>query len=475
MKYLILLIFSIFSPLLRAADPAGDVRILRQSLTPADSLLIVEFTLCFDDVELGSNDMRVYIPTIAGRNGEEQELPAVLLTSRRQHYVYLRQGNRQYPGATELRRTNGTPQALAYRQTVSLQPWMRGGTLRIGIDDCGCGNVIAHRALQEPIGQIPHDVRKILAGVRIDAIKPHFPQTVKTYALEGRAFLDFRVGRTEIDATYRNNPEELRKIMQTIDIVRTDTNATITSVSIHGYASPEGSYAGNALLAAGRAEALKEYVRRLCQMDDALFHVESTAEDWAGLDSIVSASALAEREELLQMVRSDLDPDSRNDAIRQRWPELYRDVMLPEWYPALRHSDYIVGYTVRSFTTADEALRVYRTKPHQLSLAELYMVVAAYPDGSRQQQEVVVAAARRFPENAEANLAAAILLLNAKDYSGASSFLARAGFSPAAQHARGVLALLQGDYAQAEPLLQAAADAQEPHAAENLEALRMLK
>ena len=475
MKLLSLLIFSLLPFTLRAADPLGDVRILQRSITPADSLLVVQFTLVFDEVTLSSNAMRVYVPVIVGREGQQETLPAVMLTSRRQHYMLLREPNRHYPGAVEVRRKNGTQQQYEYRQVVPLQPWMRGGEIRLAVDDCGCGEQLAHMVLDEPVGSIRHDVAKVLEGVSIDCIDPQFPQSVKTYVLEGRAFLDFRVGRMEIDANYRHNPEELQKILQTIDVVRTDSNATITGISIHGYASPEGKYESNAALADGRAKALKDYVRGLYHFDDALFHVSSTAEDWAGLDSIVAASTLAEREEILRVVRSDLEPDPRNDELRRRWPELYKEVILQEWYPALRHSDYVVSYTIRSFTTADEALLVYRSKPHQLSLAELYMVATSYPDGSRQQHEVLIAAARRFPDSEEANLNAAIVMLQGKDYSAAAEFLTRSGSSTAAQHARGVLALLQGDYGQAEPLLQTAAAAQEPHARENLQALQMLK
>ena len=103
------------------------------------------------------------------------------------------------------------------------------------------------------------------------------------------------------------------------------------------------------------------------------------------------------------------------------------------------------------------------------------MVAKSYPDGSREQHEVLIAAARRFPDSEEAKRNAAIVMRQGKDYSAAAEFLTRSGSSTAAQHARGVLALLQGDYGQAEPLLQAAAAAQEPHARENLQALQMLK
>ena len=90
------------------------------------------------------------------------------------------------------------------------------------------------------------------------------------------------MNRTEIDPQYRKNPEELVKIIRTIDLVKNDTNVLISNIDIHGFASPEGSYANNVRLAKERSNALKDYVRVLHRLPDNLFRVEFTAEDWDG-------------------------------------------------------------------------------------------------------------------------------------------------------------------------------------------------
>jgi len=68
------------------------------------------------------------------------------------------------------------------------------------------------------------------------------------------------VNRTEIKPDYRGNMTELIKITSTIDLVKNDPDVSITAVKIHGYASPEGSFANNKRLAEGRAKALAEYL-----------------------------------------------------------------------------------------------------------------------------------------------------------------------------------------------------------------------
>ena len=106
----------------------------------------------------------------------------------------------------------------------------------------------------------------------------------KARNLKGQAYLDFVVNKTDIRRDYRRNAEELRKVEETINVVRQDPNITITHIGIHGYASPEGSYASNARLAEGRAQAFKDYVQQLINVPSRLFSVASTPEDWEGLE-----------------------------------------------------------------------------------------------------------------------------------------------------------------------------------------------
>jgi outer membrane protein OmpA-like peptidoglycan-associated protein len=101
----------------------------------------------------------------------------------------------------------------------------------------------------------------------------------KTRELNGQAFLDFVVNKTDIRRDYRRNATELAKVEQTINEVRQDSNTTITHIDIHGYASPEGSYQNNVRLAKGRAQAFKDYVQTLIDLPASIFTVTSTPED----------------------------------------------------------------------------------------------------------------------------------------------------------------------------------------------------
>lgn len=159
---------------------------------------------------------------------------------------------------------------------------------------------------------------------------------------------------------YRRNTVELAKIRATIDSVRNDDKTTLSSIRIHGYASPEGGYANNTRLAKGRTQALVDYVTSYYKFDNKLITSEYTSEDWEGfLASLSAASSLEKKDEILKLMDdSTLDIDKKERQIAQlAGPQTYKYI-LEECYPALRHSDYTVNYTVRGFN---------RKKPKRLS------------------------------------------------------------------------------------------------------------
>lgn len=447
-----------------AVRTSGGLVLNNVTAERAGDFLLVGMDLCFDGVDVPSNRMLAYSPVVRGRNGESVVLPAVLLTGRRQHYVYLREGSAAYPDAREVRRDNGRPQTEHYTHSIPFEQWMAHATVSLIEDSCGCGLSFASRV---------DDVLRLHGRPRtpVCAYIVPVPAEVKAYAIEGRAYLDFPVNRTEIHPDYRRNPQELLKIVESIDRVRNDSNAVIKAVAIHGYASPEGPYANNERLSKGRAAALRDYVRNLYRFgDDVRFSIDNTPEDWAGLDSLVARSNLGMKDELLALIRSDMEPDERDGEIKRRWPEAYR-FMLGTWYPALRRSDYTVSYEVKPFTTPESAKRIYLEKPEQLSLNELYMVAGTYPTGSDSWAGVFETAVRLYPDSPTANLNVANVAIANNDLDTAERHLARAGQTPQAVHARGIVALLRGDYAEARRLLEEARGAGVTEAEENLRIL----
>ncbi len=440
----------------RATDLTGiSVGERKVELTPASLSLSMDIRL--DSLRLPSQGQVTLTPALRGE-GEEARMPQVVVSGRRQEIDAERRGKRHTArGVTELRRRNGTAQAYTYTAQLPAESWMRNSDVVLYADLCGCGDPVS--------GQ-----RSLVWKLRDPGLEYVRPEArPKRYELAGSAYIDFPVDRTELHPDYRRNPQELMKIVNTVNKVKEDRNATITSIEIKGWASPESPYDHNAMLAEGRALTLKDYVRGLLDLGDSLFTVSSVPENWQGLREYVEGSRLAHRAEILALIDSDMEPDAKEAQIKKTYPAEYQ-TLLEDCYPGLRRSDYKVAYTVRSFT-AGEAREMLRTDPGHLSLEELFLVAQEERPGTEEFNEVFATAVRLFPDDPVANLNAACAEMEHGDMQTAGQHLQKAGDSPQALNARGVMAYRKGDAEGAERLFRKAAEAGCQTAADNLRAL----
>lgn len=447
---LLMLLLCVMLPAAQSAHADQGVGVVRhqklQGTTSGDNF-VVSWRMILDSLTLRSNRQIVFTPVVEDKKGNIATLRSVIVNGRNQHYVYLRNGSKNYPDAIEIRRNNGEKQTYEYREAIPYEAWMNDATLRINEDTCGCGNLLGSRQ-GTPVEVNPHLERLVSL-----AFMPTVAAPDPVFSLHGRAYLDFPVNRTELHPNYHNNAAELHKIMSTIDTVRNNKNVRITHIGIHGYASPEGPYDNNIRLSKGRAATLKEYVRNQYDFPAEIYTVQNTPEDWAGLDSFLVKSNLAEKDEILKIVRSDMEPDPKNEYIKKHWPEAYQFIW-STWYPYLRHSDYEVSYQVRSMSD-EEAAELIDKDPRLLSLNKMYRVANLYPVGSEKYNHVLETAAAIYPEAPEANVNVAAVALRAGELRRAEIYLEKAGNSPEALNARGVLALLKGNTAEATRLFTA--------------------
>ena len=429
------------------------------SVTRNGEFVVLDMKLNLDSLRLPTNTRLVYTPVLKTRSGGTVSMPEIVINGRRQQIMYERGDMKDEltSDAVVVRRRNGEAQTVAYRATAPIEAGTTDYDVEIHEDLCGCGD-----SLDGNNYPLKRYRKPLMAFVRPAAEARKERQVAKT------AYIDFPVDRTELHPDYRRNPAQLDSIVNTINMVKQDKNLTITNIDIHGYASPESPYSHNDYLARERAKTLKDYVRRLVALDDNLFSVSHTPENWDGLVAFLRDGNLDNTQAILDIISdTSLDPDAREWKIKRTYPDDYR-FMLSTWYPALRRSDYRVSYTVRPFSV-DEARELIKTKPQQLSLEEMFLVAQSYEPGSSEFNEVMEIAVRMYPDDPTANLNAACTRLNNGDADGAKPYLDKAGDTPQAVNARAAYAQIKGDYAEAARLYKQAADAGVAEAATNLE------
>lgn len=298
-------------------------------------------------------------------------------------------------------------------------------------------------------------------------IMPEREET-KRRMIAGRAFLDFPVNETIIYPKYRRNPQELRRICNTISHALFDKSIQVTSISLHGYASPESPYSNNTRLATGRTSALMQFLRNKYKVSESLFHNQFTPEDWGNLRGFIAtegrrrvkgdiwyenASILEtpeapacvrnNRDELLRVIDLDMNPDEKELLLKRvAGGEPYK-WLLKNVYPGLRHTDYIVEYVVRSYPVK-ESKRIIYTHPEALSVEEMYRVAKSYDEGSDGWFDALTIAANQYPEDKTANLNAACACVKLKRLTDAKRYLKGAGDTRQARYLADIIKAMEG-------------------------------
>ena len=127
--------------------------------------------------------------------------------------------------------------------------------------------------------------------------------------------------------------------------------------------------------------------------------------------------------------------------------------MLREIYPALRHSDYAVKYTIRNFTVEEAKALIY-TDPKQLSLNEMFQVAQTLEPGSEAYREVFEIAVRMYPDDPISNLNAAMNAIAVGRIDAARRYLVKAPISPEKDLAEVNIMMLEGKLEDAKAMLE---------------------
>ena len=185
-----------------------------------------------------------------------------------------------------------------------------------------------------------------------------------------RFFFTFPVGKARLVDTLTENRRQIAAVRSLTHGLMTDPVYIIDSITLRATASPEGTWVLNDRLARDRAEALRQVLvsefrtlydslrvagsytlddegrQVLADSDDRLPDLPNLlrttwlAEDWDELYRLVETDTLlTHREEILEMIRWEGNPDTREWRIRMKYPKEYAR-MRSVIYPQMRAVDF---------------------------------------------------------------------------------------------------------------------------------------
>lgn len=454
------------------------VKVLHEEVKKNGREVDVRFTLDLTDVKVGNQkSLRLYPVVVAKEGKREWACAPVVVDGKTRSRVHKREkaltGVSATDGAyTVVRRKNGEPQQVEYSTTLPYEPWMAQSRLVLREEVTGCLECVQSAAMTE--APVKSTFLKLFQPNYATAFVQPPKEAVKVRNEVRVARLQFRQDSYKIDPKFKNNAAELDTVSNSIGLVKTNPDLTITGIYITGYASPEGTVPYNQRLSKNRADALAAYAQKDTKVDASLWHVTGMGEDWEGLRKEVEKHPnLLRIDDVLKIIdECEGDRDLCEKRIRKLVPPTIYQRLLNEMYGPLRRNEYRIEYNVKNFNL-EEAKRQLKSRPDLLSVEEIYMVAESYGKGSAGYNEAMLTAARTYPANAAAVVNGACVQMEQGDLKGAISLLenCRAREEGTVLNALGVAYAKDKQYDKAKTVLERALKAGSTEAGTNLEQL----
>lgn len=475
----------LLAPVMAVAMYGGNagVKVANTIVNRVEGDLRLSADIILDDMKLKRNSQVYITPVLEDKSGNSAVLPALLVNGHAMQIAYERgivSSERNVFRA--VKRNNGKSQTVSYIASVPLSKWMwnHDATVRWAVDTCGCGHLYGSLAGEPEMLNLNPASR-----MRVAFVTPAVTE-LPVMVHEGRTQVKFELSESKLHAepyTCGNgqkidNRAALKIIDDSIAYALSDNNVEIAKIKICGYASPDGPYLNNQQLSTDRSRALSEYIAARHKLPAEKSEFDAVAENWAGFREIVKDSralSAGQRDDLLALIDrptyGPADYDAKEKELRTdpKYAGLFNDVILSEWFPQLRATKFEISTRLKPLTD-EELAKVMRRTPEKMSLSQMFRVARLYPEGSEEFNEAIATALRYYPDDETANLNAAVASLKNGNTDKARSLLDKAGNSPEAENARGILACMNGDMAEAEMRFKAAGAL--PEAAKNLEMIK---
>lgn len=367
------------------------------------------------------------------------ELPLIFINSRNQQIYFERDLKSEYPDAMAVRKKNGQNLNINYLRTVKYEPWMDNAVLKVRKLSCACNR-------QKERGEEIAFVNKKPAVVKLYPVyvQPPVDGRVKVREEKGSAYINFVVDKWDIRPDYMNNPVELQKIHNSVNIVKNDSNVTIQKMVIEGYASPEGNNPHNEMLSRNRTEALRQYLINTGRTYGIRIEAAGKGENWDGFMKYLRENTyFPQRDRIYQIATSSMGLDERERAMKREAPDGWRHV-LRNAFPSLRCTNYVVQYVVRPFTV-EESEQVFETRPTNLNLNEIFKLADKYATNQEKYYAIMRKAYMLYSDDSYINLTLAYLALQKKNADEAIEYLKKVDECPEKWLNEGIAAYLKGD------------------------------
>ena len=444
MKILLALAAVAFAMPAAADNYNGRVAFTQTTPKVAKDSIRFGINVVLDQVALGSRTLLTLTPKLVSEDGTQTyAFPAVSVGGRNRQIMWQRHN---IAGAQPVYHKNGSAQTVALNLSAPNVAWIKKARLVVDEQVQGCAGCEQ--------GEMRY---KLLDRLVKEEYRPKFttvfvtpkPEPVKTRSDRFIARFNFRVNRSELLPELGNNRVEFARVDSVAKAILLNTDVKVKNVSIDGYASPEGTDAGNLKLSQNRALSFADYLRRTYKLSRGVLNGVGHGSDWEGLrNSVIADANVPNKQGVLDVLSAASNNEVRKTNLRKLDAGQPYAYLLANNYPPLRRTEYQFTYTVRDFNLEEAIQRIY-SNPSLLSLNEMYLVANHYAAGSAERRNALETAQRIYPNAPESRFNALAYRMAQGEQVDEEQFLSGYTASPEKWNNLGVYYGLRKDYARA--------------------------
>lgn len=198
----------------------------------------------------------------------------------------------------------------------------------------------------------------------------------------GVSKINFVLGKAKVDEKDPESVRNINTIKEKIQAIINNEFATLKSIEIVGYASPEGSYKQNLALAKARTELILKELAASLDPSIAKYVTltsESIVEPWSKVADMLRDTDPELSEYIDKLVYK--YSDSHDHIIpHMRKHNKYRSFLLKETLPSLRKVEYTLNYSEFRKLRDHEIWDRYNARTEEISRYEYWRLIDTAPD-----------------------------------------------------------------------------------------------
>ena len=250
--------------------------------------------------------------------------------------------------------------------------------------------------------------------------------------------------------------QSVKDFLAAVEEIKANERKTLVSTDVVAYASPDGKEDQNAKLSDNRSKSAEKAFNKITKKNPVgvPVNVTSVGEDWEGFQELVAASDIEDKDLIIRVLSMYSDPAVREQEIKNMsavYTTLAKNVL-----PELRRARFIANVEYTNYSN-EELLKLIEENIDVLDETAL-LRAATLVKCNDQKVAIYKKAVEKFNSaNGQYNLAVTYIKMD--KLADAKAALAKCADDADVKNAKGVVALLEGNNAEAAKLFKAAGNA----------------